>query len=60
MLISEYQDGFRKSSVYKTTNNKFMVLVYSVDDDYENSKLFDFIDMAEDFAEDWVNGDVTL
>lgn len=60
MLISEYQDGFRKSSVYRTINNKFMVLVYAADGDYENSKLFDFVDMAEDFAEDWVNGDVTF
>ena len=60
MLISEYQVGSKNSRVYKTTNNTYMVLVYEEDSNYENSKLFDFIDMAEDFAEDWVNGDVAL
>ena len=60
MLISEYQNGFKNSRVYRTTNNRYMVVIYYADTDTEDSKLFDFIDLAEDFAEDWVNGDVAL
>lgn len=60
MLISEYTLGFKNARVYKTTNGKYMVVVYDADSDYEDSKLFDFVDSAEDFSEDWVNGDVTF
>ena len=42
------------------TNGKYMVVVYDANTDYEDSKHFQDIDLAEDFAEDWVNGDVAL
>lgn len=60
MLISEYQTGNRNARVYKTTTGTYMVVLYDGDLDSEDSKPFQFIDMAEDFAEDWVNGDVAI
>ena len=56
--LSEYFDGFanKTSQVYKTEKNRdrYMVLFYRAEDDFNEAKFFDDIEDAQDSAEDWV------
>ena len=58
--LSEYFDGFanKTSQVYKTEKNRdrYMVLFYRAEDDFNEAKFFDDIEDAQDSAEDWVQG----
>ena len=56
--LSEYFDGSanKTSQVYKTEKNRdrYMVLFYRAEDDFNEAKFFDDIEDAQDSAEDWV------
>jgi hypothetical protein len=56
--LSEYFDGFanKTSQVYKTEKDRdrYMVLFYRAEDDFNEAKFFDDIEDAQDSAEDWV------
>ena len=58
--LSEYFDGFanKTSQVYKTEKDRdrYMVLFYRAEDDFNEAKFFDDIEDAQDSAEDWVQG----
>jgi len=58
--LSEYFDGSanKTSQVYKTEKNRdrYMVLFYRAEDDFNEAKFFDDIEDAQDSAEDWVQG----
>ena len=59
-LRDEYFDGSanKTSQVYKTEKNRdrYMVLFYRAEDDFNEAKFFDDIEDAQDSAEDWVQG----
>jgi predicted ATPase len=56
--LSEYFDGFanKTSQVYKTEKDRdrYMVLFYRAEDDFNEAKFFDDLEDAQDSAEDWV------
>ena len=56
--LSEYFDGFanKTSQVYKTEKDRdrYMVLFYRAEDDFNEAKFFEDIEDAQDSAEDWV------
>ena len=58
--LSEYFDGSanKTSQVYKTEKNRdrYMVLFYRAEDDFNEAKFLDDIEDAQDSAEDWVQG----
>ena len=58
--LSEYLDDSanKTSQVYKTEKNRdrYMVLFYRAEDDFNEAKFFDDIEDAQDSAEDWVQG----
>lgn len=58
--LSEYFDGSdnKTSQVCKTASdpNKYMVLFYRAEDDFNEAKFFDDLEDAQDSAEDWVQG----
>ena len=58
--LSEYFDGSanKTSQLYKTEKNRdrYMVLFYRAEDDFNEAKFFDDIEDAQDSAEDWVQG----
>jgi len=58
--LSEYFDGSanKTSQVYKTEKNRdrYMVLFYRAEDDFNEAKFFDDIEDAQDSAEDWIQG----
>ena len=58
--LSEYFDGFanKTSQVYKTEKDRdrYMVLFYRAEDDFNEAKFFDDLEDAQDSAEDWVQG----
>jgi len=58
--LSEYFDDSanKTSQVYKTEKNRdrYMVLFYRAEDDFNEAKFFDDIEDAQDSAEDWVQG----
>lgn len=53
-IISNYQQGLRNAKVYKQANGEYAVIVYEAESDYNGLQSFPTIDLAEDFAEDWV------
>jgi len=53
-ILSNYQEGTRNAKVYKTAIGKYGVIVYDAQDDFNGFESFSSIDLAEDFAEDWV------
>ena len=55
-ILSEYQNGTRNARVYKTNSGDYGVIVYDAQDDYNGFESFDNIELAENFAEDWVLG----
>jgi hypothetical protein len=59
-ILSEYQEGTRNARIYKTQNGDYGVVVYDSQDDYNGFDSFDFLETAENFAEDWVNKDVPI
>lgn len=59
-ILSEFQEGTRNARVYKTTNGEYGVVVYDSQDDYNGFDSFEFLEHAEDFAEDWVTGNVSI
>lgn len=58
--LNEYFDDSanKTSQVHKTASdpNKYMVLFYRAEDDFNEAKFFDDIEDAQDSAEDWVQG----
>jgi len=58
--LSEYFDDSanKTSQVYKTEKNRdrYMVLFYRAEDDFNEAKFFDDIEDAQDSAEDWIQG----
>lgn len=55
-ILSEYQNGTKNARVYKTPNGQWGVLVFEAETDYNGFEVFDNEELAEDYAEDWVNG----
>jgi len=53
-IISEHQEGSRNARVYKTSNGEYGVVVFDAETDYNGFQSFHSIDLAEDYAEDWV------
>ena len=53
-IISNHQQGSRNAKVYKTSNGGYGVVVFDAETDYNGFQSFDSIDLAEDYAEDWV------
>ena len=53
-IISDHQQGSRNAKVYKTFNGGYGVVVFDAETDYNGFQSFDSIDLAEDYAEDWV------
>jgi hypothetical protein len=53
-ILSNYQEGTRNAKVYKTAIGEYGVIVYDAQDDFNGFESFSSIDLAEDFAEDWV------
>lgn len=58
--LSEYQNGLRNARVYLTQSKDFGVVVFDAETDYEAFKSFTTEQDAEDFAEDWVIGHVSI
>lgn len=53
--LHQFHQGSRTASVYLLQGkNKFLVLFYDADDDYNDAGYFDFEVKAEEAAEDWV------
>lgn len=59
-ILSEYQEGTRNAKVYKTANGEYGVIVYDSQDDYNGFDSFPVVEKAENFAEDWVTGNVAI
>lgn len=59
-ILSEYQEGTRNARVYKTASGEYGVLIYNAEDDFNGFNSFQFLEQAEDFAEDWVTGNVSI
>jgi len=59
-IVSEYQQGTRNSRVYKTANGDYGVLTYDAQDDFNGFESFDHIELAENYAEDWVTRNVAI
>jgi hypothetical protein len=53
-ILSDYQEGTRNAKVYRDNSGKFCVIVFDAEDDFNGYESFSSIDLAEDFAEDWV------
>lgn len=53
-VLSEYQEGLRNVKVYKSKNNMYNVVVYDGDLDEEDFYSYNSLQIAENFAEDWV------
>ena len=53
-IISNYQEGTRNAKVYKDASGNYCAIVYDAEDDFNGFESFPSIDLAEDFAEDWV------
>jgi hypothetical protein len=53
-ILSNYQERTRNAKVYKTASGEYGVIVYDSQDDFNGYESFLTIDLAEDFAEDWV------
>jgi hypothetical protein len=53
-ILSNYQEGTRNAKVYKTASGEYGVIVYDAADDFNGFESFSSINLAEDFAEDWV------
>jgi len=59
-ILSEFQEGTRNAKVYKTANGDYGVIVYDAQDDFNGFDSFDVLELAENFAEDWVTGHVSI
>ena len=59
-ILSEFQEGTRNAKVYKTANGDYGVIVYDAQDDFNGFDSFDVLELAENFAEDWVTGNVSI
>lgn len=59
-ILSEYQQGTRNSRVYKTSNGEYGVIVFDAQDDFNGFNSFEFLEQAENYAEDWVTGNVSI
>ena len=59
-ILSEFQEGTRNARVYKTANGDYGVVVYDAQDDFNAFESFEVIELAENFAEDWVTGHVSI
>lgn len=59
-ILSEYQQGTRNARVYKTASGDYGVVFYDAQDDFNGFNSFTNVDEAEDFAEDWVTGNVSI
>lgn len=59
-ILSEYQEGTRNARVYKTASGEYGVVIYNAEDDFNGFNSFQFLEQAEDFAEDWVTGNVSI
>jgi hypothetical protein len=53
-IISNHQEGSRNAKIYKTANGEYGVVIFDAETDYNGFESFNSIDLAEDFAEDWV------
>ena len=53
-IISNHQEGTRNAKVYRTANGEYGVVVFDAETDYNGFQSFHSIDLAEDYAEDWV------
>jgi len=54
LTLSEYQEGLRNARVYKSNNNMYNVVVYDGNVDEEDFYSYSSLEVAENFAEDWV------
>mgnify|MGYP003342537460 CR=1 FL=1 len=59
-ILSNFQNGLRNAKVYKTTAGEYGVIVYDANDDFNYFQSFDTEDEAENFAEDRVNGNLSV
>ena len=59
-IVSNYQQGTRNAKVYRTQNGAWGVIVFDASDNYEAFASFELEEQAENFAEDWVSGHVSI
>jgi len=59
-ILTEFQNGTRNARVYKTANGQYGVLTFEAESDYNGFEVFEFEELAEDYAEDWVNGTFSI
>ena len=53
-LISEHTESTRTSLVYQLSGDQYEVLTRDSSDNYSRARFFSSVDLAEDFAEDFV------
>lgn len=54
MIISEYTEGNRNAKVLKMNKGGFLVLLWDANREIDEHTTFYDLELAEDFAEDWV------
>ena len=59
-ILSNYQEGLRNARVYRTQTGDWGVVVFDASTDFEAFKSFTSEEGAENFAEDWVTGNVAI
>lgn len=60
MIISEYTEGNRNAKVLKMNKGGFLVLLWDANREIDEHTTFHDLELAEDFAEDWVMKYVTI
>ena len=59
-FLSDFQHGTKNAKVYTLSNQRFGVICYDAQDDYNGFQSFMTEEDAENFAESWVFGNVTI
>ena len=54
MIISEYTEGVRNAKVMKMENGQYTVLIWDAAREIDDHRMFTSLEVAEDFAENWV------
>ena len=60
MIISEYTEGCRNAKIVKMNKGDFLVLLWDANLDIDEHTTFHDLELAENFAEDWVMKYVAL
>lgn len=59
-FLSEYQMGTRNARVYVTSTGTFGVVTFESESDYNGFETFGNETEAENYAEDWVHGIISI